>query len=248
VKIIRYLQGGVATFGLVENDTVVQLAGSPFAGRVVPGPAVGRLRDVHQLLAPCVPTKIICAAKNFPWGENPAKTARPLLFFKPPSAVIGPEEPIVHPAESERVIFEAELVVVIGTMARNVPVEEAPRFILGYTCGNDVTAYDLVLRDGATFHGKSFDTFCPLGPSIVTDLDPEATTIACRVNGVVAAQGSSASKYYSCAELVSFASGIMTLVPGDIIMTGTPDIGDIRRGDVVEVDISGIGVLRNRVV
>jgi 2-keto-4-pentenoate hydratase/2-oxohepta-3-ene-1,7-dioic acid hydratase in catechol pathway len=247
VKIIRYLQDGVAAFGVVEGEMVVQLNGSPFAGRAERGAPVGRLQDV-KLLAPCEPTKIICAAKNFPWGENPAKTARPVLFFKPPSTVIGSEEPIVHPAESERVIFEAELVVVIGTTARRVRVEEAPRCILGYTCGNDVTAYDFVLRDNATFHGKSFDTFCPLGPCIVTDLDPEATTITCRVNGAVAARGPSTSKYYSCAELVSYVSGIMTLFPGDIIMTGTPDIGDIRRGDVVEVDISGIGVLHNPVV
>jgi 2-keto-4-pentenoate hydratase/2-oxohepta-3-ene-1,7-dioic acid hydratase in catechol pathway len=226
---------------------VFRLSDSPFTGRTERGAPVGRLRDV-QLLAPCSPTKIICAAKNFPWGENPAKTPRPLLFYKPPSAVVGPEEPIVYPPESARVIFESELVVVIGRTARRVPVAEAPRVILGYTCGNDVTAYDLVLRDNATFHGKSFDTFCPLGPWIETDLDPEETTVTCRVNGAVAAQGPSASKYYSCAELVSFASEIMTLLPGDILMTGTPDIGDIRRGDTVEVEISGIGVLRNRVV
>jgi 2-keto-4-pentenoate hydratase/2-oxohepta-3-ene-1,7-dioic acid hydratase in catechol pathway len=247
VKIIRFVKDGAVGYGLLEGETVRRLTGSPFAGAAAPGTAVGRLRDV-QLLAPCEPTKIICVAKNFPWGENPAKTARPVLFFKPPSTVIGPEEPIVHPAESERVIFEAELVVVIGKAARNVGVAEASRFILGYTCGNDVTAYDLVLRDGATFHGKSFDTFCPLGPCIVTDVDPEATTITCRVNGAVAAAGPSTLRYYNCAELVSFVSKIMTLLPGDIIMTGTPDIGDIRRGDVVEVDISGIGVLRNRVV
>ena len=145
-------------------------------------------------------------------------------------------------------IFEAELVVVIGRPARNVRIEDAPKYILGYTCGNDVTAYDLVLRDNATFEGKSFDTFCPLGPTIVTDLDPEGTAITCRVNDKVLAHGFSAAKYYNCVELVSYISGIMTLAPGDVIMTGTPDIGPIQRGDTVEVEISGIGVLRNRVV
>jgi 2-keto-4-pentenoate hydratase/2-oxohepta-3-ene-1,7-dioic acid hydratase in catechol pathway len=129
-----------------------------------------------------------------------------------------------------------------------VPVKDAGKYVLGYTCGNDVTAYDFILRDNATFHGKSFDTFCPLGPYIATDLDPDATTITCRVNGQVKASGATGGKYYSCGELVSFISGIMTLFPGDIIMTGTPDIGTLNRGDMVEVDIKGIGVLRNRVV
>ena len=136
----------------------------------------------------------------------------------------------------------------MGKAARNIKIEDASRYILGYTCGNDVTAYDFILRDNATFHGKSFDTFCPLGPFLATGLDPENTMITCRVNGEVRVSGSTATKYYSCAELVSFTSEIMTLFPGDIIMTGTPDIGDIHRGDLVEIDIAGIGVLRNRVV
>ena len=137
---------------------------------------------------------------------------------------------------------------VIGSAARRVRVEDAPKYILGYTCGNDVTAYDLVLRDNATFEGKSFDTFCPLGPVIATDLDPENATITCRVNGTTVVAGFFKERYYGCAELVSYISGIMTLLPGDVVMTGTPDIGPLQRGDTVEVDISGIGTLRNRVV
>ncbi len=231
---------------MLEGDTIYRLESlyEPQAGKKR---ADGPIQSV-KILPPCEPSKIICAAKNYPWGESPSKSPRPILFFKPPSAVIGPGENILYPSSSQQVIFESELVAVMGKVARNISAKEAPKYVLGYTCGNDVTAYDFVLRDNATFHGKSFDTFCPLGPYIVTDLDPEDTTITCRVNGGVRVKGSTKNKYYSCAELVSFISEIMTLFPGDIIMTGTPDIGAINRGDLVEVDIDGIGVLKNRVV
>ena len=247
MKLLRYQKDGRSEYGLLEAETVYQLVGSPFADRVERGRVVGPVQSL-KILAPCNPTKIICAAKNYPWGENPSKSPRPVLFYKPPSSVIGHEEDVVYPSQSQELIFESEMVVVIGKVTRNIKAEEAPKYILGYTCGNDVTAYDLVQRDNATFHGKSFDTFCPLGPYVATDLNPEGVTITCRVNGEIRAQGSPKGMYYTCAELVSFISGIMTLFPGDIIMTGTPDIGTIHRGDLVEVDISGIGVLRNRVV
>ena len=247
MKLLRYRKDGQASYGILEDETVYQLNGFPYGGRYERGPAVGPLTSV-KILAPCEPTKIICAAKNYPWGENPSKSSRPILFFKPPSSVIAHEDNIVYPSQSRRLIFESELVVVIGETARNIKVEDASSYILGYTCGNDVTAYDFILRDNATFHGKSFDTFCPLGPFLATDLDPENTTITCRVNGEVRVSGSTATKYYGCAELVSFISEIMTLFPGDVIMTGTPDIGDIHRGDAVEIDIAGIGVLRNHVM
>jgi 2-keto-4-pentenoate hydratase/2-oxohepta-3-ene-1,7-dioic acid hydratase in catechol pathway len=247
MKLLRYRKDAQVGYGILEGETVYQLIGPPYAGRHERGRAVGPLHSL-KILAPCEPTKIICAAKNYPWGENPSKSPRPLLFFKPPSSVIAHEDNIVYPSQSQRLIFESELVVVMGKAARNIKIEDASRYILGYTCGNDVTAYDFILRDNATFHGKSFDTFCPLGPFLATGLDPENTMITCRVNGEVRVSGSTATKYYSCAELVSFTSEIMTLFPGDIIMTGTPDIGDIHRGDLVEIDIAGIGVLRNRVV
>lgn len=247
MKLIRFEQEGRAQYGLVEGNTVFRATGSPFAGDLARGAAAGPVEGL-RLLAPCAPSKVVCAGKNFPWGAHPAKSPRPILFYKPPSAVTGPESDIVYPAQSQRLIFEAELVVVIGRAARHVRVEDAPTHILGYTCGNDVTAYDLVLRDNATFEGKSFDTFCPLGPVIVTDLDPEDAAITCRVNGAAVVGGLFKERYYGCAELVSYVSGIMTLLPGDVVMTGTPDIGPLRRGDTVEVDISGIGVLRNRVV
>jgi 2-keto-4-pentenoate hydratase/2-oxohepta-3-ene-1,7-dioic acid hydratase in catechol pathway len=246
MKLLRYRKGNQASYGVQEGDTVYQID-SPFKDRIEREQAAGSLESL-KILAPCEPTKIICAAKNYPWGENPAKSPRPLLFFKPPSSVIGHGEDVVYPSVSQQLIFESELVIVMGRVARNVAAKDALRYVLGYTCGNDVTAYDFILRDNATFHGKSFDTFCPLGPHIETDLDPDDTTITCRVNGQVMASCPTQAKYYRCAELISFISEIMTLFPGDIIMTGTPDIGTIHRGDVVEVDIAGIGVLRNRVV
>ncbi|MBP1724205.1 MAG: 2-keto-4-pentenoate hydratase/2-oxohepta-3-ene,7-dioic acid hydratase [Deltaproteobacteria bacterium] len=246
MKRLRYLKDNRVHYGMLEGEMVYQL-GSPFEGPDGKENAVGPLRAV-KILAPCEPTKIICAAKNYPWGETPSKSPRPILFFKPPSSVIGHEENIVYPSSSQHLIFESELVVVMGKAARNVTEKDALKYVLGYTCGNDVTAYDFILRDNATFHGKSFDTFCPLGPFIVTDLDPDDTTITCRVNGKIQVSGSTKSKYYSCAQLVSFISEIMTLFPGDMIMTGTPDIGTINRGDLVEVDINGIGVLKNQVV
>ncbi len=247
MKLLRYERDGKAHYGLLEGETVYEAIGLPYEGPLERGERLGPLEGL-RLLAPCEPTKIICAGHNYPWGPNPSKSPVPNLFYKPPSAVVGPGHDVVYPAQSERVIFEAELTVVIGRAARNVPVARARDYILGYTCGNDVTAYDLVQRDGATFRGKSFDTFCPLGPVVVSDLDPSDVTITCRVNGEVRVSGSSRGMYYSPAELLSYASSIMTLLPGDLIMTGTPDIGDIRRGDVVEVEIDGIGVLRNRVV
>jgi 2-keto-4-pentenoate hydratase/2-oxohepta-3-ene-1,7-dioic acid hydratase in catechol pathway len=247
MKLLRFEKDGRKQYGVAEGETLYRLEGSALEGRPERGPALGLL-EKFKPLPPCEPTKIICAGKNYPWGENPSKSPRPNLFFKPPSSVIAHGENIVYPSESERLIFESELVVVMGKAARNIRTEDASRYILGYTCGNDVTAFDFVLRDNGTFHGKSYDTFCPLGPVIETELDPDNTVITCRVNNEVRVSGSTGGKYYSCAELVSFTSGIMTLFPGDIIMTGTPDVGDIHRGDLVEVEIAGIGVLRNRVV
>jgi 2-keto-4-pentenoate hydratase/2-oxohepta-3-ene-1,7-dioic acid hydratase in catechol pathway len=246
MKLLRYQKDYQSSYGVLEGNTIYQV-GSPYADRIDRGTAAGTLQSL-KILPPCEPTKIICAAKNYPWGENPSKSPRPVLFYKPPSSVIAHEENIIYPSSSQHLIFESELVVVMGKVARNVPIKDARKYILGYTCGNDVTAHDFILRDSATFHGKSFDTFCPLGPYIATDLDPDDTTVTCWVNGQVKASGSTKGKYYRCDQLVSFVSEIMTLFPGDIIMTGTPDIGTINRGDVVEVDIKGIGILRNRVV
>ncbi|HFD39875.1 MAG TPA: FAA hydrolase family protein, partial [Anaerolineae bacterium] len=173
----------------------------------------------------------------------------PLLFLKPPSAVIGPGEAIVYPQHlSRRVEHEAELAVVIGRRARRVPPAEAPAYILGYTCANDVTARDLQRRDGQWTRGKGFDTFCPLGPWIVPGLDPGDLAIRCLVNGQVRQQGRTSQMIFAIADLIAYISAVMTLEPGDVILTGTPSgVGLLQPGDQVTVEIEGIGSLTNPV-
>lgn len=247
MKLLRFELKGNKRYGLLEGDTVYAMEGSPFAEGWVKGEAIGPLSSLKPLV-PCEPSKILCAARNYPWGENPRKGPRPNLFYKPLSSLIGHGEDVVYPSLSREVIFESELAVVIGKAARNVPVQRAREYVFGYTCANDVTAYDLVQADGGTFRGKGFDTFCPVGPLIVTDLDPSDVMITCRVNGETRVHGSTAGMYFSCEEIISHLSEIMTLMPGDLILTGTPDVGQIHPGDLVEVEIEGIATLANRVI
>jgi 2-keto-4-pentenoate hydratase/2-oxohepta-3-ene-1,7-dioic acid hydratase in catechol pathway len=191
-------------------------------------------------------------------GRNYAEHARehnaevpdlPLLFLKPPSAVIGPGEKIVVPPQSENVEHEAELVVVIGKKGRWIAPERALDYVFGYTIGIDVTARDLQRRDGQWTRGKSFDTFCPLGPWIETELDPADTLITCRVNEEMRQMASTREMVFTVAQLVAFSSTVMTLLAGDLIMTGTPaGVGSIKPGDVVEATVEGIGILRNPVI
>jgi 2-keto-4-pentenoate hydratase/2-oxohepta-3-ene-1,7-dioic acid hydratase in catechol pathway len=213
--------------------------------------------DQVRLLAPCQPSKIVALGKNYAAharemaakGMSSEVPSEPLIFLKPPSAVIGPGEAIVYPAMSQQVDYEAELVVVIGRRAKSVAQGEARSYVLGYTCGNDVTARDLQKKDGQWTRGKGFDTFCPLGPWIVTNPDPANLHLETRVNGVVRQSGVTSDLIFGVEVLVSHISQIMTLEPGDVIMTGTPaGVGPLVPGDVVEVEIEGIGVLRNPVV
>lgn len=172
----------------------------------------------------------------------------PILFLKPPTSVIGNGEDIIFPPQTKELHYEGELGIVISERARNVPVPEAQRYIAGFTCANDVTARDLQRMDGQWTRAKSFDTFCPLGPVIIKNIDPAALGIMTRVNGEVRQQSTTANMIFSVYELVSFVSGVMTLVPGDVIITGTPPgVGPIVPGDVVEIDIEGIGILKNTV-
>jgi 2-keto-4-pentenoate hydratase/2-oxohepta-3-ene-1,7-dioic acid hydratase in catechol pathway len=174
---------------------------------------------------------------------------QPIVFLKPPTAVIGHLDQIIYPAMSQQVDYEAELAVVIGRRAKSVPSHEARRYVLGYTCSNDVTARDLQQEDGQWTRSKSFDTFSPLGPWIVTDLNPSRLAITCRVNGQVRQAGNTTDMVFNVWDLVSFISQVMTLEPGDVIMTGTPaGVGPISPGDVVEVEIEGIGTLKNEVI
>ncbi len=246
---LRYRKGEAVSYGLLEGETVTPLQGDPFGPYTRSAPALP-LAEV-TLLAPCTPGKIIGVINNFldrarEAGEGPPPL--PHLFLKPPSAVIRPDAAIVLPPQSQQVEYGAELAVVMGRVARLITPEEAPSHILGYTCANDVTARDLAEADGSVTRGKSFDTFCPLGPVISTTLDPADVLITCRVNGAVRQLTSTHDMLFSVPQLVAFVSSVMTLLPGDVILTGTPGgAGLLTAGDVVEVEIEGIGVLRNPV-
>ena len=205
-----------------------------------------------KLLAPVTPTKIVCVGRNY--REHAAELGNkmpdePLLFLKAPSAVIGPEDRIELPAASQQVEHEGELGVVIGRTARNVSeMEDALNYIYGYTCVNDVTARDLQRKDVQFTRGKSFDTFCPVGPWIDTAIDPTNVTVTTRVNGEAKQNGNTADMAFNVAFLIRYISAIMTLYPGDLIATGTPaGVSRMKHGDIVEVEVGGVGILRNKV-
>jgi 2-keto-4-pentenoate hydratase/2-oxohepta-3-ene-1,7-dioic acid hydratase in catechol pathway len=253
VVIIRYQTANGPAYGLVENHVVYAMEGDVF-GSFQKGREVGALEEV-KLLAPVQPGKIVAIGRNY--AEHAKEhgsdvPAEPLLFLKATSAVIGPDEPIVLTPLSKQVEHEAELVLVIGKRAKNVLEERAWDYVLGVTCGNDVTARDLQRSDGQWSRAKGFDTFCPLGPWIVTHLEPEDIGdlgITCRVNGAMKQMGSTRDMVFSPARLIAHITAAMTLMPGDLIMTGTPaGVGPLKAGDVVEVEVEGIGVLRNPVV
>lgn len=251
MKIVRLRTDEGIAYGGVEPEGIRVHQGSPFVAWeptevVVPFTAV-------RLLAPVLPTKIVAVGRNY--EDHAAERgvpvpSEPVIFLKPATAVVGPEQPVVYPPESEEVHHEAELAVVIGTVAKNVGAEDADRVILGYTAANDVTARDLQQRDGQWARGKGFDTFCPLGPAIETELDPrEGLDVICRVNGEVRQAGSTADLVVSVADLIEFVTRVMTLLPGDVVLTGTPSgVGPVQPGDRMEVEVEGIGVLANPVV
>jgi len=248
--IIRFQTSTGPQFGILEGETVYRAEGG-YATGFQSGQAVGGLGQI-TLLSPCQPTKIVALGRNYAAhaAEHGADVpSQPLIFLKPPSAVIGPGEPIVCPPQSQQVEHEAELAVVIGRPARRVTAAHAWGYILGYTCANDVTARDLQRSDGQWSRAKGFDTFAPLGPWIITELDPGDLAVTCRVNGQVKQQASTADMVFKIAQLVEFITAVMTLEPGDVILTGTPEgVSPIQPGDVVEVEIQGIGALRNPVV
>ena len=237
-------------FGVIEGDAVALLNGHPF-GEVSPEGRVLPL-DAVRLVAPVLPSKVIAVGRNYAehakelGNEVPAE---PMIFLKPSTSVIGPGEPITLPWQSEQVEHEAELAVVIGRLCRDVPEDRVADVVLGYTCSNDVTARDLQRTDGQWGRAKGFDTFCPLGPWIETDVDVEDAAIECRVNGEVRQSASTADLVRDVPELIAWISSVMTLLPGDVILTGTPaGVSPIVAGDVVSVSIAGIGELSNPVV
>jgi 2-keto-4-pentenoate hydratase/2-oxohepta-3-ene-1,7-dioic acid hydratase in catechol pathway len=205
-----------------------------------------------KILAPVVPSKIVCVGRNY--REHAAELGNkmpdePLLFLKAPSAIISSGDEIVLPSASQQVEHEGELGVVIGRVARNIPNDEDPlSYVLGYTCVNDVTARDLQRKDVQFTRGKSFDTFCPVGPWIETDIDPNNVAVETRLNGEVKQKGNTADMAFPVAFLIRYISEIMTLYPGDLIATGTPaGVSRMKPGDIVEVEVAGIGILQNRV-
>ncbi|HOT90579.1 MAG TPA: fumarylacetoacetate hydrolase family protein [Anaerolineae bacterium] len=251
-RLVRVNDHGEAVWAVVEDEVVYRLEGSPFTNGVRSA-RLGTLATL-TLLSPVCPTKIICVGRNYVAhaAEHGVEVpTEPLLFLKPPSSVIGPEDAIVIPALSQRVEHEAELAIVIGKRCRNIAPEAAWDYVLGVTCGNDVTARDLQRKDGQWTRGKGFDTFCPIGPWIVTGLreaDIANLSVVCRVNGNIRQEGRTSQMVFSPAVLIAYAASVMTLEPGDVFLTGTPaGVGILTPGDVVEVEIEGIGVLRNPV-
>lgn len=253
MRIYRYLTDGETSFAIdrgrgshrVEGGSVFEAARS----RAVEDgkPVTGVL-----LVAPLIPGKIVAVGRNYAdhakeLGNGPP--TEPLLFLKPPSTVVGPEEPIVIPSASSRVDFEGELAIVIGKQARRVPAGAWRDYVLGFTCANDVTARDLQKKDVQFTRGKSFDSFCPLGPCIATDLDPSDLALKTRLNGETRQDARTSQMIFDPAALIEFITGIMTLFPGDIVLTGTPaGVAPMSAGDTVEIEIEGIGILRNPLV
>ena len=239
-----------ARYGLIEGDSILEILGSPW-GQWTRGSRSMRLAEA-RLLTPVAPSKIVCVGRNYAahaaelGNELPKE---PLIFLKPPSAIIGPQEEIVLTKYSNRMEHEGELAIVIGRKCSNLlDADDSLSFVMGYTCLNDVTARDLQKSDVQFTRGKGFDTFCPVGPHIETDLDPSNVLVETRVNGALRQSGSTSLMTYTPAFLVRWISRMMTLNPGDVIATGTPSgVGPLVGGDVVEVSVGGIGVLRNPV-
>ena len=249
MRTCRFRLGGRELYGIVEGQAVRALSAAPWHGGLPEGP-VRKLAEV-TLLAPVEPSKVVCVARNF--RAHARETGQeiprePLLFLKPPTAVIGPMAEIRLPEASREVHHEAELACVVSQALTRASPAEVRAGIFGYTCLNDVTARDIQRGEQHFTRAKSFDTFCPVGPVVDTAVDPLDVTVACRVNGEERQRGFSRDMTWDPFALVSFVSRAMTLLPGDVVATGTPEgVGPIRRGDWVEVEVSGIGVLRNPV-
>jgi 2-keto-4-pentenoate hydratase/2-oxohepta-3-ene-1,7-dioic acid hydratase in catechol pathway len=267
VRIARFTAGDDPLFGVVtgeldefgqaaDDSVVVELVGDPLYAGIQPTQTEHRLADI-RLLAPVIPrSKVVAIGKNYAahaaelGGEVPEE---PLMFLKPNTAVIGPGDQILYPPQSQRVDYEGELAVVIGRICRDVPPEQATDVILGYTIAIDVTARDLQKKDVQFTRAKGFDSFCPLGPWIETDLDPhdfaEGRRVQTHLNGDLVQNGSTKDLIFDIPTLVAHVTSVMTLLPGDVILTGTPEgVGPMQPGDEVEVSIEGLGALTNTVV
>jgi 2-keto-4-pentenoate hydratase/2-oxohepta-3-ene-1,7-dioic acid hydratase in catechol pathway len=263
VRIARFIVGEDPQFGVVtgeldeygepEEDTVVvALAGDPLYVGLKLTEQEHKLADV-RLLAPVLPrSKVIGIGRNY--AAHAAELGNevpdePLMFIKPNTSVIGPGDPVFYPRQTQDLHYEGELAVVIGRICRDVPKEKVADVIFGYTIGNDVTARDLQRKDGQFTRAKGFDSFCPLGPWIETELSTDALTLETRLNGDLMQEGNTHDMIFDVPTLVAHVSSVMTLLPGDVILTGTPEgVGPMNVGDEVDVTIAGIGTLTNKVV
>jgi 2-keto-4-pentenoate hydratase/2-oxohepta-3-ene-1,7-dioic acid hydratase in catechol pathway len=267
VRIARFTTGEDPLYGVVsgeidefgqpaEDSVLVELTGDPLYVGIKPTQTEHRLADV-RLLAPVIPrSKVVAIGKNYAahaaemGGEVPEE---PMMFLKPNTSVVGPGDPVYYPPQSERVDYEGELAVVIGRICRDVPPEQATDVIFGYTIANDVTARDLQKKDVQFTRAKGFDSFCPLGPWIETNLDPQTfadgVSIQTHLNGDLVQDGSTKDLIFDIPTLIAHITSVMTLLPGDVILTGTPEgVGPMQIGDEVEVSIGGLGALTNTVV
>ncbi|MDP2975020.1 MAG: fumarylacetoacetate hydrolase family protein, partial [Anaerolineales bacterium] len=250
MKIVRYqMKNETPKYGWILEDKIGAIEGDIY-GEYRRLEAETTLASL-KLLAPAQPSKILCVGRNFVEHakEHDAEVPKvPLIFMKPPSAIINPGDTIILPPQSQQIEHEAELVVVIGRRGRNVTAEEAQDYIFGYTVGNDVTARDLQKSDGQWTRAKGFDTFCPFGPWIDTEFDASDALVTCKVSGQPRQMASTRDMVFNVNTLIAFISSVMTLEPGDLIFTGTPaGVGPLKPGDVVEVEIEGLGKLSNPV-
>lgn len=260
MRIARFTTGGDPRYAIVDGEAgseeLVVLTGDPM---YTPGAPTGEripLDDTVRLLAPVIPrSKAVCLGKNYEEhikelaGGDATAPSMPLFFLKPNTAVIGPDDPIVMPAYAQDVQVEAELAVVIGRLCKDVTPETAATYIYGYTCANDVTARDVQRAENQWFRAKAFDTSLPLGPWIETSLDWESIEVRSRINGKEAQAGNTKDMMIDVLTAVALASEITTLLPGDVVLTGTPaGVATLHHGDIVDIEIEGLGVLRNPVV
>ncbi len=248
--IVRFERDGEVRFGVLQDEEISVINGDIFSDYEVTNEKVSK--NEVKLLAPTEPSKVVCIGLNYVDHAkelNLTLPKEPLMFIKPSTSVIGPNDDVVYPEVSSRVEYEAELAIVIGKRAKNVPKEEVNNYILGYTVANDVTARDIQFSDGQWTRGKSFDTFCPIGPGIVKDVDPNQLSIELSVDGVVKQKSNTNQLLFKVDEIVSYVSKMMTLLPGDVIITGTPfGVGPVEKGNTMTVTIEKIGKIVNKVI
>ncbi len=252
MQFVRYEDGGQARYGVLEGDTVHAATGDPFNGGLTAGEAISTLASV-RLLPPVMPGKILAVGLNYvdhvkEGGADRQVPDEPVIFMKPQSALLPHGGTIILPKDTENIQYEAELAVVIGKGGRHISEDAAYDHILGFTCGNDVSARVLQRKDGQWVRAKGFDTFLPLGPAVVTDVRANDLAVSSRLNGETKQSARTSDMIFAVPRLIAFISRVMTLNPGDVIITGTPaGVGALSPGDTIEIEVEGIGVLRNTV-